>query len=265
MPRIQVLAGPSIDALEPIEANSANAYVLKTPTFDGQISVFLKDFINENGEPSSTEYFDADERAGKSWSIQFRGRFLKEMTLDDVIFGNVFDRSIKLPYGSSVALKFMKHQDKTLEHDLGSNTPWALAPLITSMPFLAHRKSPADAPLPSFPTGPIKESASSLLPHNTPDSVAGRRSYFASRKNRQAVHIGPSDIFEADFTHGYLQFSHGLGLSLPIGVSFDLMKYWDGRPVYYVCCGRDKEGHGDGPGEQYWAVCFQILEEPQTK
>jgi len=38
----------------------------------------------------------------------FRGRFLKPVCADDVMFGNTFDRPLKLPWGSGAALKFMQ-------------------------------------------------------------------------------------------------------------------------------------------------------------
>lgn len=43
-------------------------------------------------------------------------------------------------------------------------------------------------------------------------------------------------------------------------VSFDLMKYWDGRPVWFACCERDKKT-GKGPGEMIWCVGFEIIED----
>ncbi len=39
---------------------------------------------------------------------QIAGRFLKEYTADDLLFGNIFDRPLKLPWVFSVAVKFMK-------------------------------------------------------------------------------------------------------------------------------------------------------------
>ncbi len=36
------------------------------------------------------------------------GRFLKEYSADDLLFGNIFDRPLKLPWVFSVAVKFMK-------------------------------------------------------------------------------------------------------------------------------------------------------------
>ena len=37
------------------------------------------------------------------------GRFLRPTSADDVIFGNTFDRPLKLPWGSSAAFKFMQY------------------------------------------------------------------------------------------------------------------------------------------------------------
>ena len=36
------------------------------------------------------------------------GRFLQTHSADDIIFGNVFDRPLKLPWGFGAALKFMR-------------------------------------------------------------------------------------------------------------------------------------------------------------
>lgn len=41
--------------------------------------------------------------------MRLPGRFLKRCTADDVLFGNTFDRPLKLPWGSGVALNFMKY------------------------------------------------------------------------------------------------------------------------------------------------------------
>lgn len=73
MSRLQVLLGPSPDKLSPIQANQAESHPIKTAGFEGEIAVFLKDFVNEHGDKVPTTYFDHPERAGKTWSIQARG------------------------------------------------------------------------------------------------------------------------------------------------------------------------------------------------
>lgn len=40
--------------------------------------------------------------------IRTLGRFLKNYLADDILFGNTFDRPLKLPWGTSAALRFMQ-------------------------------------------------------------------------------------------------------------------------------------------------------------
>jgi hypothetical protein len=46
---------------------------------------------------------------GELWHLLTTGRFLHPISADDVLFGNTFDRPLKLPWGSSAALKFMQY------------------------------------------------------------------------------------------------------------------------------------------------------------
>ena len=76
---------------------------------------------------TAARYFDSPERRSSTWSIQVEGtfvwphllmwksalttsagRFLQPVSSDDVLFGNTFERPLKLPWGSGAALKFMK-------------------------------------------------------------------------------------------------------------------------------------------------------------
>lgn len=75
MPRLRVLAGPSPTSLSPIAANDGHGHPIKSSSFEGEISVFLKDFVNEKGEVPHTSYFDEEGRKGCTWSIQARGAF----------------------------------------------------------------------------------------------------------------------------------------------------------------------------------------------
>lgn len=55
------------------------------------------------------------------------GRFLDDsLTGDDILFGNVFDRPLSLPYGAGAVLKLMEVKDPTLQYDIDSKTPWLL-------------------------------------------------------------------------------------------------------------------------------------------
>ncbi len=43
------------------------------------------------------------------------GRFLVPQSGDDILFGNTFDRPLKLPWGTSAILKFMQYVFFALE------------------------------------------------------------------------------------------------------------------------------------------------------
>ena len=72
-PRLRVLAGPSVEEMEPITANDNRAYRIKSPFFDGAIVVHIKGFPDENGRVLDSEYFSRDDRKGVTWSIQVQG------------------------------------------------------------------------------------------------------------------------------------------------------------------------------------------------
>lgn len=94
------------------------------------------------------------------------------------------------------------------------------------------------------------------------EDSAQRRSFFSSAKNRQALQFGPKDVITTDFCYGFINFSPSLSLQLPGGLSFDLLKYWDGQPVRFVCCERkDSTGKDDGNpwGRLFWCVTIEIV------
>lgn len=123
------------------KVNSGKAHDVSSELFQGKVAINIKGFTNPSGEELSAEYFDREDRKGITWSIQVQGRFLQPTSADDVMFGNTFDKRLKLPWGAGVALKFMKYVDPTLEHDLMSETkPWALSPLISTMPHFVHER-----------------------------------------------------------------------------------------------------------------------------
>ncbi|KZV65332.1 DUF1769-domain-containing protein [Peniophora sp. CONT] len=336
MPRLRVIAGPSLDDMQPMSANNDEPFTISTPYFEGKILAYIKGFPNEDGELTEHEYFEREDRAGVTWSIQFQGRFLQEICADDILFGNTFDRPLQLPWGSSAALKFMKYRDPTMDHDLSSQTkPWALSPLISSMPHLHHTRGTP----PPFPAtdqkslsddvtqlhlarrsrAPSRASSSASIASLTgvkatdkPDELgkrarlrngasrfkdkmngevtakddseaegtdtevvedvkgipagdaAARRAYFADAARRKEIFFGPEDIITSDFCHGYLSFTPSVTLNLPGGISFDLLRFWDGQPVRFTCCERKRAGaeDGDAPwGRVFFSVAIESVAE----
>jgi hypothetical protein len=85
----------------------------------------------------------------------------------------------------------MKYVDPTLEQDLGSKTrPWALSPLVATMPHLSVSKKSSEA---SFPGDkPLDESESLLIGKKGPFKDAeARRTYFRDENARKAITFGP--------------------------------------------------------------------------
>ena len=223
MPRLRVLAGPSPSSLSPISVNTSRAHEISSERFEGKIVVHIKGF-NDDGDEDNVlrpdDYFEREDRRYVTWSIQVQGRFLREYNADDVLFGNTFDRPLKLPWGTGVVLEFMNYIDPTLEHDLQSTTkPWALSPLISTMPYFAHTRLENGQEVmglwPEFPgTELVVDDVSQIhlatpprLNDNTTDgddsqcadevlesiyAPHGRRSYFSSPEKRRQVTFGPS-------------------------------------------------------------------------
>lgn len=97
------------------------------------------------------------------------------------------------------------------------------------------------------------------------ETSAQRRSFFSSAKNRQALQFGPQDVITTDFCYGFINFSPSLSLQLPGGLSFDLMRYWDGQPVRFVCCERKDSAAGDeNPwGRLFWCVAIEMVNDDE--
>lgn len=160
--------------------------------------------------------------------------------------------------------------DPTLEHDLRSPEPWALSPLIATMPHFTY--TPAGLSPPPFPS---KESIGDDISHlaslppspsdnakrpRSPPTPKKRRAHFASPENRRAVQFGPDDVVTTDFCYGFITFPQ-LSLCLPGGISFDLMKYWDGQPVRFVCCERPEDGRSVADAHVFWCVAIESVGE----
>lgn len=76
MPRLRVVAGPSLDTLVPISVNSNESHPITSDAFDGRILVHIKDFTDKQGSVLHSEYFDREDRKGITWSIQVQGTSL---------------------------------------------------------------------------------------------------------------------------------------------------------------------------------------------
>ncbi|KAJ6497774.1 hypothetical protein C8R45DRAFT_139288 [Mycena sanguinolenta] len=182
MPKLKVLVGPTPNSLTPVThlVNTNTPHRIATDAWEGEILVFIKGFNEADPSkttPEAAEYFGRDDRSGVTWSIQVQGRFLSPRSSDDILFGNIFERPLKLPWGTGAALKFMKFIDPTLSHDLtcqASQKPWALSPLVATMPYLSHSRSGGHEH-PPFPSPrSIIDDTSSLHLAAAPDAPISR-------------------------------------------------------------------------------------------
>lgn len=73
MPRLRILAGPSLTDLTPINPNSDEPIHIKSDGFEGQVAVYIKGF--EGSGRTQSPYFDHEKRKGITWSIQLQGAF----------------------------------------------------------------------------------------------------------------------------------------------------------------------------------------------
>ncbi|KAG8748471.1 hypothetical protein FRC10_003604 [Ceratobasidium sp. 414] len=272
-PTLKVSVGPNVDELKEITYNDNSSHAVRSPGFDGLISIHIKGGEGVAKSRGDT-YFTHESRSTRTWSIRVHGRFLKEINGNDVLFGNIFDRPLPLPWGSSAILNFVQYIDPTLQHDIYGEKPWALSPLLSAMPYLQRTQLTADAPIPNIPTTLLTEEKSEppLAPPLKGDSDPETRwRYFADEACRKGFTFTPKvnfdvidvnaansdapttkDLISADFCHGYLQLP-GLTLTLPGGFEFDLMYYYDGRPVHFVCKERGTNG------KTFFVVSFIVL------
>jgi len=266
--RFRVLAGTSYADLKDLPVNfdspsgSGEFFYVKSDTFEGRIVCSIDGYVGEDGVKTTSKYFEREDRKGVTWSIQVQGRFLKPVSADDVMFGNTFDGPPKRPPGTSAALKFARFVDPTLSHDLTSQTPWALSPLISTMPYFKAISHPSASPLPPFdPFTEVDDDVTVLVENlngnggGAVDTASKRRKWFTNEANRRSVTFTPDTVLHMDFAYGYFQFPE-LSLNLPGGISLDLKKHWQHYPARFVCCGRG-EG-GDGPGELFFVVQFDV-------
>ena len=96
-----------------------------------------------------------------------------------------------------------------------------------------------------------------------PTNASQRRAHFSTQAHRADVLLTPLDVVTTDFCYGFINFAPALSLQLPGGLSFDLMRYWDGQPVRFVCCERPKSGarSGEAPwGRIFWCVAIEMVD-----
>ncbi|GAA5939255.1 hypothetical protein JCM1841_002934 [Sporobolomyces salmonicolor] len=261
-PRILCKAGPSLSSLQPVAVNES-ALPISSDVWEGSVSVRLKDYRGPKGHDGRKQPKEPFEKQGDTWSIAFEGRWKQDTDVDEILFGNVWQKPIRdyLPYGTSAALRFVRYVDPSLSCDLYADKPWALSPLFATLQSLSAQKVPADAPLPAFTPSSFPEDLTPLLAGDPAAAAAlhgaapaQRRAHFADEAHRRGLAPLARDVLlRGDFSHGFLDFAT-LALALPGGLSFSLAKYWNGEPVVFSCQRRRD-------GETFFVVTFELLDD----
>ena len=86
-PKLRISAGPSKESLSLVAVNHDELpIVIDSEHFQGRIAVRVK----------QSAYFSEPYGSKFSYSIQIQGRFMNEVTADDILFGNDFDAPIRV-------------------------------------------------------------------------------------------------------------------------------------------------------------------------
>ncbi|KAI7865183.1 hypothetical protein BDF14DRAFT_1730739 [Spinellus fusiger] len=223
---LRVTVGSSVDTLRPYTLQQGSQARIQNEFFDGYVAVLLKGY-------GHSPYFDTNS---DTFCIKVMGRFLKPYTADTIVFGNEFDAPLRLPMGSSIALKFATWFDPGLEADLYSEHPYALSPLLVTMNRLALQS----APLPDWPyeEGQAVEENTKLLDLNLDlDTAKARRTFFTTPQHREEVLINDQQVWSMDFCNPYLDFLN-YKVCLPV-LEIDVLRYWDGQPLRFIAKTKD--------------------------
>ena len=111
--------------LVPVDANiDTEPIPIVGPSFNGRIVVRVLGLL------PATKYFEGKSR---KFSIQVQGQFTEDVCVQDLEFGAVFDRPIRLPWGSSIGLSLAHKVDRALREDLDGPKPWLMSPLLCGM------------------------------------------------------------------------------------------------------------------------------------
>lgn len=80
--------------------------------------------------PDCPDYFEGHKR---TFSLQISGRFRKQWTGDDIMFGTFFRQKIELPRGSGLALAFAQRIDPSMAYEANSDNPYICSPILCAM------------------------------------------------------------------------------------------------------------------------------------
>lgn len=130
---------PSVDNVVPINYDM-DPIIINNEHFTGYAVFRVVNFNGHNpidpktGNPLPTvannDYFNGHRR---TFSLQICGRFRKEWSADEVMFGTFFEKPVKMPPGYKIALALAKKIDASMDGDFSLEQPYMCSPLICAM------------------------------------------------------------------------------------------------------------------------------------
>lgn len=215
--------------------------------------------------PNTCAYFGYPEHQYDQYSIAFSITFNSDVSFDDLLFGNDFDRPIRdhLPYGFSFAYKIFNYTiDPSATGDVYADKPFLFGYAASSINVMSTtHETVNEHPFLKEDTlaiGPIKNTAVDRDDDESdviPSSSAERMKYFLNEDHRQRYAFRANETYKFDFHNAYLDMnSNGKGFSLKLpGYNMSIMKYWDGQPLRYVLKSKST-------GLVYLVVVFELEE-----
>ncbi|KAG0029206.1 hypothetical protein BGZ81_004028 [Podila clonocystis] len=262
--RLLVSVGPSANPkdLKPIAVNDdANPVWIESDEFVGQIMIRIKGLDktvgyehgakedNLNPVPESA-WFQKPGGSNHITSIQIHGRFKREWPGDQILFGDQFERPLRLPPLTSAVMKFVRLMNPTLEADLSGARPSAFCPLIAAMNTVkvsVHKDLSLGTDLPPWPSKAgdhIAEDTTLLFTSRDDDNrkptamtSSERRSYFAKHANLKNLTFRPDEVYDFDLFNQFLDLS-GFKIVIP-GFCIDLSWPLDGQPLTFIAKSKD--------------------------
>ncbi|KAG0214220.1 hypothetical protein BGX33_002355 [Mortierella sp. NVP41] len=242
----------------------SNPFLVDTDEFAGHVAFMIKGqdqiYGYEAGQKQDnlktvpdSKWFATAAAAGRGDHLnclQIVGRFKREWTGDQVIFATVFERPLRLPPFTSVAIKFFKAIYPGLQIDVCCSQPYFIGQFLNSTdtlrvmpasttPFLNGEYKTKNIPQwPSYNGEILVEDTSLVIPPEevkkkpklTTDSSV-RRQHFSKPKHYAKHRYLTDHVYGFEMYNPFLDCAK-FSVKVP-GFSIDLFKYFDGQPLTY--------------------------------
>ncbi|KKY17988.1 hypothetical protein UCRPC4_g05191 [Phaeomoniella chlamydospora] len=240
--RLRVTAGPEYDTKthQIVPVNAAKTTIIDNDLVTLAVAVRIQKYRGfPHGSPSTSSYFDHQLHKWDQYSISFSFIPKKDISGDDLLWGNDFDRPIRdrLPPGFDYAFKLAKWWvDPGLEHDARADKPWIFGPALSSWNiFRVGEKSP-NGEIPDVDTfgeqvvteGGEGSGDEGRSTQGIPPDSAARKKYFLTPINRESFTFEKGRVYQSDFGNPHLDFND-FSLNLPGGFHLNAIKYVDSK------------------------------------